>query len=145
MPNTFNVGDIVKTAPTMATQKAGGTIRYIACGDARASVNTCNKKLCAHANKDYVWVEWVAGSPGLSVFNYLELELMRPASVAVEKPKAEEKPIPVEVKSQINDAIKEFKGKQPIDGKELDFDIYNGFKPAPNRSGNLVYRKRANG
>lgn len=147
MPNQFVAGDIVKTIPAMATQKAGGVVAYIACGDARLSslaAIPCDKKTCTHGVKDYVWVRW-QGSVGLSVFNYQELELDAspqlsmpdtiPGIPVVEPVKVS---IPEEVKDKINDAVKHF-GKKPIDAKDLDWDTYNGFKRANSLN---VVRKR---
>jgi hypothetical protein len=145
MPNQFKPGDIVKTVAAMATQKAGGEVRFIACGDARASVGTCDKKTCIHPNADYVWVKWPT-TVGLSVYMYGELEFDAaniPLADTKEQPTLpnipvdEVKVIPGDVKEQ----FEKFIGKKPLEGHEIDWDIYTG-KVRVN-SQNVVHRKRS--
>jgi hypothetical protein len=145
MANAFKVGDIVKTVPTMATQKDGGEVRFIACGDARASVGTCDKKTCVHAPQDYVWIRW-PGQQGLGVFHYAELDLDAANILLAERKKEDLACMPTEevkvIPGDVKEKIEQFIGKKPLEAKDLDFDIYNGFKRPPNNSGNLVFPKR---
>lgn len=72
MPNSFKVGDTVKTVPGVAL-RFNGKVLYLACRAATVSGGkACDRKTCTHAVKDYVWVLW----PGLkSSYSYVYTDL----------------------------------------------------------------------
>ncbi len=71
--NPFNVGDIVATIPSMATQRAGGIVEHLACyGATQAGGKICSYKRCTHfSTNDYVWVRF-----GTGLVSYIYGELM---------------------------------------------------------------------
>ena len=71
----FIKGDLVKiSAKAIAagtTVRSGGVVKHVACYLATAAGGkTCDKKTCAHAIKDYVWVSFPTGT-----FSYHHEEL----------------------------------------------------------------------
>ncbi len=149
--NPFNVGDIVATTPAMATQRAGGRVKYIACYAATGKGGaTCNKKTCSHlSTNDYVWVEWPNGA---GTFSYIYGELMldltfynssaqptatSPANGGASALDTDDLAVPVKGKSSSTDEIiKSFKkgiedlhiDKERIPKDEkFNWEKYNGF------------------
>lgn len=78
-PNTFEVGQIVELINNFSETYRKGIIKYIACRDALPSVRTCDRKVCVHKTKEFVWVDWPNGK-SIS-YSYLKLLLMSPSDL----------------------------------------------------------------
>ena len=136
MPNTFKVGDKVKTVPGNNTPivRTNGKVRYIACREATAiGGKTCNKAHCQHTQQDYVWVNWAdptSATGGITYsYHYTDLaydDVVQPiGSVAVSDTNEQTKDTYIEeAREAINKVIEANKEEQT----EKDFYAkYNGF------------------
>lgn len=72
--NIFVIGQIVQLINTLLENKSKGQIQFIACREALSSIKKCEKEICQHKNKSYIWVRW----PDNRMFSYYhsKLELM---------------------------------------------------------------------
>jgi hypothetical protein len=131
MPNTFKIGDKVKTVPGNNTPVAriNGTVKYIACqGATTIGGKTCSKVHCPHLQQDYVWVNWIDSVYGGVMYSYHYTDLaydnvVQPVgSVAVSDEQKQRDAYIEETKEVINKVVE---SKKQI---EKDFyDKYNGF------------------
>lgn len=130
----FNIGDVVNTAPTMATQRQNGKVKYIACPDAlKSNGAVCDKKSCQHAVKEYIWVLWPGAKATMS-YHENELVLVKSASPVDSEDKKEdiEAHIAIEEKQALKDKFADIEtGRSSCDdtrpAQPKDWDVYNGF------------------
>jgi hypothetical protein len=119
--------DIVRT---IDHSKAGGEVVYVACKDATSQAGKkCDKKICQHLNKDYMWVRWL--DKKIFSYHYTELELdteTQPLQGVVQT-----KPLKEEVggikqdseKLTIEKQIAEKLNSNGIPLEQMNWDVYN--------------------
>jgi hypothetical protein len=121
----FNIGDIVDTVPTVANQRQGGRVRYMACYNATmAGGRTCDKKTCQHSPRDYIWVLWNGQKTTVS---YHESELVPQASPSIEKISEQTDGIAPEAKAIIKDKFADIENSSGKKEADIDWDKYHGF------------------
>lgn len=146
--NPYKVGDKVMYTPK---GRRDGTVKYIACGSQH-----CTKENCGHVTKNKVWVQWPANGMTLFSYEYTELDpeinaqptqpapatktpvMAAPTNKIADFSIPKAASIPKECKTtttsfnmdSYNGITKKSGGGnlKPLDDKDIDWDVYHGFK-----------------